>query len=215
MPQVEAAGCGVPVMSIDYSAMADVSRKTKGHPLKVKKLFYEMESTAQRAQPDNEYLARKLDWFFKQSEAERIGASEKVFKTTHSVYAWDKTAKQWEVALDKTPPVNLQGKWDTPYRDFTIREPEPPEDSPNLEFVKWIYNHVVFKPDEAYSLAASKLLCDLNRRFIVQNLATMPFSRKEAKSHFMHTNESMIKCEKIRCGFMEMETPDYILEANK
>ena len=35
LPQVAAAACGVPVMSIDYSAMSSVVRKLGGTPLKV------------------------------------------------------------------------------------------------------------------------------------------------------------------------------------
>ena len=36
MPQVEAAGCGVPIAAVNYSAMADVLKFTKGYPIDVK-----------------------------------------------------------------------------------------------------------------------------------------------------------------------------------
>ena len=58
MPQVEAASCGVPIASTDYSAMEDVVRYTNGYPIPVQKFFREMETWAERAYPDNDALAK-------------------------------------------------------------------------------------------------------------------------------------------------------------
>jgi len=35
MPQVEASACGVPIASVDYSAMSDVVRKVGGYPIRI------------------------------------------------------------------------------------------------------------------------------------------------------------------------------------
>ena len=71
MPQVEAAACGVPVMSIDYSAMSSVIRKLKGEPLKIIGVYPELETGCNRAVPDNDYAAQKIEEFFNLSESER------------------------------------------------------------------------------------------------------------------------------------------------
>jgi glycosyltransferase involved in cell wall biosynthesis len=58
LPQVEAAACGVPIMSVDYSAMSSVVRKLEGIPLKPKALYAELETGCNRAVPDNDLTAK-------------------------------------------------------------------------------------------------------------------------------------------------------------
>ena len=64
LPQVEAAACGVPVMSTDYSAMESVIRQLGGTPLKVKSLYKELETGCNRAVPDNDFAAKAFQEFF-------------------------------------------------------------------------------------------------------------------------------------------------------
>ena len=85
LPQVEAAACGVPVMSIDYSAMSRVVRKLGGTPLKVKHLSKEMETGCLRAVPDNTYAAKKLKDFFEKDQSE-IKMQEKLTRENFLKY---------------------------------------------------------------------------------------------------------------------------------
>lgn len=71
LPQVEAAACGIPVMSVDYSAMESVVRKLGGTPLPVKTLYKELETGCMRAVPDNDIAAKKLEEFFQIPKAMR------------------------------------------------------------------------------------------------------------------------------------------------
>jgi glycosyltransferase involved in cell wall biosynthesis len=59
MPQVEAASCGVPIMSINYSAMEDVVTNTGGFPIKAN-LQREIETNADRSVANNEDLVINL-----------------------------------------------------------------------------------------------------------------------------------------------------------
>ena len=92
MPQVEAASCGVPIMSVDYSAMSDVVRKLDGYPIKVKRLFRELETGAYRAMPDNEDLAQSLVRFFSSPEPVRQRRGFKARELVVKNYTWDITA---------------------------------------------------------------------------------------------------------------------------
>ena len=65
LPQVEAAACAVPVMSIDYSAMTSVVRKLGGTPLPAKTFYKELETGCLRAVPDNHSAAELLEEFLK------------------------------------------------------------------------------------------------------------------------------------------------------
>ena len=57
LPQVEAAACGIPVVSTDYSAMESVIRKLEGFPVKPKDLYKELETGCLRAVQDNALAA--------------------------------------------------------------------------------------------------------------------------------------------------------------
>ena len=72
MPQVEAASCGIPIASVDYSAMSEIVRNVGGYPIPVQRLFREMETTANRAYPDNAALVDILwDFFVSKTQEER------------------------------------------------------------------------------------------------------------------------------------------------
>lgn len=60
MPQVEAAACGVPVVTIPYSAMEDIVHKLNAYPVKIATMFKELETEAYRAYPDNDSLVEIL-----------------------------------------------------------------------------------------------------------------------------------------------------------
>ena len=101
MPQVEAAACCVPVMSVDYSAMEDVVRNLNGQPIKVKRLFRELETGAYRAMPDNDDLAQSLLAFFSSPEPIRQRKGFKAREAAVNNYTWDHTAKAWENYFDR------------------------------------------------------------------------------------------------------------------
>ncbi len=64
LPQVEAAACGIPVASIDYSAMSSVVKNLGGIRLRPKALYKELETGCYRAVPNNEETALAFNQFF-------------------------------------------------------------------------------------------------------------------------------------------------------
>lgn len=112
MPQVEAAAAGVPIASVDYSAMSDVVRKLNGYPIKVNQYFKELETKAIRVYPDNEHLQKIIMDFIQLPEILKNQKRHEARKLTEQHYNWDHIAKIWENYFDNVRLTGLQGRWD-------------------------------------------------------------------------------------------------------
>lgn len=112
MPQVEAAAAGVPIASVDYSAMSDVVRKLNGYPVPVNQYFKEMETKAIRVYPDNKVLQQIILDFISLPDILKNQKKHETRKLTEQHYNWDNIAKIWETYLDNVILTGLQGKWD-------------------------------------------------------------------------------------------------------
>tara|TARA_A100001201_G_scaffold109021_1_gene93273 strand:- start:30 stop:1694 length:1665 start_codon:yes stop_codon:yes gene_type:complete len=114
MPQVEAAAAGVPILSVDYSAMNDVVHKLKGYPIKVSQYFKELETKAIRVYPDNNDFVRIVKEYLKMPD---MLVQQKRYETrqlAEKYYNWDNIAKKWEHYLDNIKLTGVQGQWDNP-----------------------------------------------------------------------------------------------------
>ena len=210
MPQVEAAGCGVPIAAVNYSAMADVLKVTKGYPIDVKCFYRELETGAQRAHPDNEHLANIITKHFSLPKQERNRKCFESRKGAMKRYSWDDTAKVWEKHIDGHTPVDLQGKWDSPPPRLSI-PPQRPDLGSNEDLVRWAYCSVLQEPHKAYSYEANEFVQSLNLgahiggggNFSVDNfwdIITNKFHNKAA-------------AEAIRSGQQKMHPDKFIEEA--
>jgi glycosyltransferase involved in cell wall biosynthesis len=210
MPQVEAAACGVPVMAVDYSAMRSVVRNLGGTPLKVGRMFNEMETGAMRAYPDNAFLSRTLDRCFSSSRKERQANEIKARKKAVKRYGWDGTAKAWEDYFDSVVLKGHQGKWDeVGYRHLSPATQEP-TDLTNKEFIDWIYNHVIIAPDDKFTLEAAQVLRDLNLGVVYNKGNFMTINRERIYETFKTVALNKTKVEQVRCGRQELAMPDFV-----
>lgn len=161
MPQVEAAACGVPVMSVDYSAMSSVVRNLKGTPLKVERLFRESETHSYRALPSNQDLADKLGRFLSKPESLRLKAGRDAYLACRKNYDWNRTARVWENVIDKMQLRDHSETWDAPARivqpNFNIPKGLPLED-----FVRWSVANIWGEPTQVDSFVALRMIRDLN-----------------------------------------------------
>ena len=111
LPQVEAAACGVPVMSTDYSAMESVIRKLGGTPLPPKALYKELETGCFRAVPDNENTANEFVKFFSKTEEQKRLDSSNVRENFDNFYQWDKSGRVWESYFDSVEILPIEQTW--------------------------------------------------------------------------------------------------------
>jgi len=111
MPQVEAGACGVPIATVNYSAMCDIVKKLKAYPIKVRTLFKELETKALRAYPDNEDLSNYILDFINKPAPTRESLRHEIQELAHQYYNWDIIAKKWEQYLDSLNAKSYRANW--------------------------------------------------------------------------------------------------------
>ena len=161
LPQVEAAACGVPVMSVDYSAMSSVIRKLGGTPLKPKTLYKELETGCMRAVPDNEHTAQKFVEFFDLPQAMRMKKGFESRKLFEEHYQWNQTADKWEQRFDSVEILPESETWKSPPR-IHLPSDRYPEGMDNKNLVDWLIINVLGEPEKLNSYMSSRLVRDLN-----------------------------------------------------
>jgi hypothetical protein len=215
MPLVESAACGIPVAAVNYSAMSDVVRNTKGFPIKVKRMFLELETGAYRAYPDNEYCAKVIQDFLLLSPDDKKKKQYAARKGAETFYNWDKTVKTWEALLDSITLTGLQGQWNTaPSQLYNIPQ-KMPTNLDNVEFMHWIYHNVICEPQNIFSVKALTMLQDLNYGATRNGSELMPFTQKMVFEHYRQLANNKLACEQIRSGQRDMIKHDYLSYAEK
>lgn len=227
MPQIEAAGCGVPVMAVDYSAMASILKDVDGIPINVERYFWDAGTSCRRALPDNKDFVEKVHKFFskpkemqqKQGRSAMIGAIKN--------YNYDKTAKVWEKYLD-TVQVR-EGIWQSPPRVIQPNTNVPPGLT-NEQFVRWVIVNTLGEPDKLNSYMGLRMLRDLNygEAFsgggdILHNEASMlamgvkmdRYSYQQVVERAMELANMRNFFEQYRVGAIKEPTPDFIKHAKK
>jgi len=111
MPQVEAGACGVPIATVDYSAMCDVINKLNAYPIRVQSKFKELETTAFRVYPDNDNLVQIMLHHLLLSENAKNELRIQTRKLTEQHYNWDDISKKWEKYFDKLDQENYRANW--------------------------------------------------------------------------------------------------------
>ena len=212
MPQVEAAGCGVPIAATNYSAMEDVVRNTNGFPVKIDKMYREMETNADRAYPSNAHLSEIMLKFFTEDQSFRDMKSLQAREGVLKRYNWDDTAHVWEKYIDTYTPKGLQGKWDSPKRDMPQVGPLP--DSSNAELLsRWSCEQKGYA-DRSFSYDTALTTTNLNYGCMIYN-GLHPFSKDSLhKACESYVNDARI-VEEIRAGQRPMAPVTFLAKGVK
>jgi hypothetical protein len=212
MPQVEAAACGVPLASVDYSAMADVVEKTKGFPLKVAKMFYEWETNAYRAYPDNDYAADTFHKVRNLSPSELKYKQEKARSAAEKYFCWDRTAKIWSDHFESVVFKGNQGKWDSPItiQNFDIPEYNEYPQMNTTQYVEWLCTHVAKSPELFISHFGIEMIEQLNNGITSAFKAGQPISRKNMYDACSTIGQNKVICERARTQKEQLPPADFI-----
>lgn len=158
MPQIEAAACGVPIMSVDYSAMTDVVRKLNGVPIPIERMVREAATHRFVAYPDNQKFVNQLIDLLSKPEAIRKKMGFDARKGVEKYYTWEKTIEKWMHYLDKLPLTN---KWSAKPR-LSNPETNVPEGMSNPDFINWCITNICGEPEKVNSYFALRMIRDLN-----------------------------------------------------
>ena len=212
MPQVEAASCGVPIASVDYSAMEDVVRFANGYPVKIKHKYREMETGADRVYPDNNHMADIMLKHLSLSDSDMARKRMLTRKGTTDRYNWDKTAAIWEEYIDTYTPVGYQGKWDAPYQEIGNYDRNAVPEMTNENLVRWSYSEALKKPEHAFSFETLEWIQSLNVGAHI--LTGDPVTRESFWQMITQRADNARVFEMVRCGLQQMTPYEFITKAH-
>jgi glycosyltransferase involved in cell wall biosynthesis len=146
MPQIEAAACGIPIASVDYSAMTEIVTKLNGYHIPVQRMFREMETGADRAYPNNNSVKDILyDFFIAKTEDQRNNFSAETRKLCKRYYSWDSVAAVWDEAL-KSIDISTNLDWDKPDPQPCDTSIKVPQNLNQIEYIKFIVDNIINEP---------------------------------------------------------------------
>tara|TARA_B100001113_G_C21110312_1_gene622908 strand:+ start:571 stop:2208 length:1638 start_codon:yes stop_codon:yes gene_type:complete len=147
MPQLEAAYCGLPVMSTNYSAMESVIKNINGIPIPPLTFSRECETGCNRAIPNNEKFVDLLVDITSKSKEDirKIGSSIRDSAISH--YKWDETADKWLKYIQSQDALDHQQTWKSPPRIFTPAKEIPSNIVSIIDKINFIFTDVIFKPE--------------------------------------------------------------------
>lgn len=203
MPQVEAAACGVPIASVDYSAMTEIVKKLEGYPIKVKTLFREMETGADRANPDNEHLAEIIyQHHVEKSENEKQKMSHRTRELCEKYYSWDGVADVWDRALSSVD-ISSNLSWDSPTRNVDVSQMVP-KGLAEIEVVKFIIDKILIEPYIWKTAPIKKMVRDLTNGFASeQGRAVKKITMSEVVSQLEGLLKKKAVTENIRTNLQD------------
>lgn len=196
IPQLEAASCGIPVFSVDYSAMNEVTTKLKAGKVPYA-LFKELETGAFRAIPDDKDLVKQLYKYLDLDDKQKKQKSIDIRQNVLDNYSWDKTAKRFEEIFDKLEPKNM---WDTPLV-FNGNNPTiPPEMKSNREWIGYAVKNILMSPHMLKTNMIQKIIFNLDNGYIASGGNVVGYGREQAKKHIEVLLNHKALLEKLRSG---------------
>lgn len=163
IPQVEAGACGIPIATVNYSAMVDMINKLEAKPIKVKSHFKELETKAIRAYPDNDDLVRIILEQISKPISIRNQEKSRTRELTEQNYNWDIIIKKWENYFDH---LEFRADWTKPLPLLNIlNKPEKNTQSNNLSVFINICNNYIKNADLLSSSRFLNMLQDADYGF--------------------------------------------------
>jgi len=173
MPQLEAAHCGLPVVSTYYSAMQSVIDNIGGYGIHPLSFYSECETGCNRAVPDNEAFISLILGMLKTNQQDSgffVKEGERIRQNAISHYTWDKAADAWAKRLYEIEMRDLSETWLSPSR---IKQPQSklPEGLKNAnEITNYIFNNVLCKPEWIGNHIWRRMLKDLTFGYKCENM---------------------------------------------
>lgn len=207
MPQIEAAACGVPVFSVDYSAMSEVVRNLNGFPIPLSNLQCELESHADRAYPNIEVTKELIDNYISKNTEYKQLLSQKTRESAVNHYSWKDIGTVWEEAIDSLNIEDLPS-W-TNYPMYTISKKLPDYSLNNYDFVNNICCDLLDEPSLMRTQMIQHILYSLDHGVTKNGTVIKAYNKKDAADHLENFCKHKAKIDEIRTNLGKIKE-DYI-----
>ena len=210
IPSIEAASCGIPIALVDYSAMTEIAEKLGGIKIPVKKLFREMETNANRAYPDNDFVVDLLYKYFintNQESKNKWGAETR--QKCCEIYTWDNVYKVWEEVFDSID-INSKLPWDAPISPTNHESIKVPPNLNSREFIEYICHNVINDANLINTAFIQTLIKDMQARLVARNGTTYVLDYNKAVSSLEGIMNNKIALEQMRTNPQLQASEDYL-----
>lgn len=162
VPQTEAAKCGLPVVSVNYSAMASFVKNVEGVGIDPLGYYKELETGCKRAIPDDEALAHVMYRMVAFPDY-RKQVAEACYSNYMKLYHWDDTAKKWADYFLSQPLKSLESTWNAPAKTFNPQTvlPNNIDKMAASDQITWLFINVLGKPEWVNNVMWQRLVKDL------------------------------------------------------
>jgi glycosyltransferase involved in cell wall biosynthesis len=217
MPQVEAAGCGVPVFTVNYSAMEDVVKKLNATPVEIGAYFKELETSAIRVYPNESDFVEKLTNFISRPEQMRRRQGLDIRKLTEQEYSWTNTINKWINYLDSIELTKLQGQWTSPsYKLNKINSSSLPKLDNVYEIAYFLHNqHLAPLNLSMSSYWILKQIQTAQEGYMFSGPEAVPFTVQDFINNINQLIDNYNIAEMARTNPSILDQEDYIQYANQ
>lgn len=211
LPQIEAAACGIPIATVDYSAMADVVDKLAEYKIPVSSFYKEIETGCDRACPSESYLSSIFHDYFNtrtNTKSIREQKSQKTRQKYDKYYSIEKMCEPWIRAIDLADKAN----WDMAP---IIKNEDPieiPKNIPNSTFIDLCCKRYLLDQKRLNSYEIRSMRNDLNLGIKKGNI---PFSKVDALNYFVSKATISNLWEKARVGIIKFEEESWLNQTEK
>lgn len=215
MPQVEAAACGVPIITVDYSAMVDVIEKLGAYAVKPAAKFKELETKAIRVYPDNNELIRHILSFISLPAPMQKQKGLQTRKLTEQHYDWSNIIKKWEKYLDQLDESGYRSDWDQPATWMVpLSDTEMPKSKGDyFKYTANVCAQNIKSVDAMGSMMILSMSKDADYEFTQSGTNIQGFSYKEVVNNLASYINNNNQAEKVRTSKVKFED-DFIQYAH-
>lgn len=211
MPQIEASACGVPIASVDYSAMTEIVENLHGFKIPVARLFREMETNADRAYPDIDSMVSLFkDFFNKWTQEERQNLSSKTREACLQQYTWDHVYEVWDECFSSID-INDKVDWNTLEISKTYHEHNSvPANLDPHDLTKYIISDIINEPHLFHSAIAQELIRDLTFNLVSRGGTVRTLNIGDLMQPMDNLLTNKVNCEKARTEPQTLQKEDYL-----
>jgi len=210
IPQIEAAACGVPIASVDYSAMTEIVEKLDATKIPVDRTFRELETNADRVYPDIDKTTQIIyDFFVNNTQESKAKKSQDIRKKCIDIYTWDNVYKTWEECFDS---ININKKLDWNSPDIAPVAPQltVPNNLNNQEFITYICTQLINSPELLHTAAIQTLIRDSDSGLVCRNRITHVLNRQQIVEYLEGFLKSKVMHEQVRTNPQILQPEDFI-----
>lgn len=186
MPQVEAAACGIPVATVNYSAMIDIIQKLNAYEIQIETKFKELETKALRVYPSMSSLVGHIINHINLPDPIQQQKRREIRLLTEKHYNWDLIAQKWEKYLDSLQQSGYRSNWQAQPKLF----PNIPDNiDMNINTMSNICNSIFMDDTKIGSMFILNMCKDMQYGFTQSGTHYQNFNRSNA----IETLKSIIK----------------------